>query len=78
MEKDNKLVRFHALQSIIVFGALNIAGTLLDWIPVVGSFFSAVIGILAFVLWIVLMIEAYQGEKYKIPWAGDFAEKQVS
>jgi uncharacterized membrane protein len=45
---------------------------------IIGGFFGAVIGILMFVLWIVLMIKAYQGEKYKIPWAGDFAEKQVS
>jgi len=58
LEKDNKLVRFHALQSIIVFGALSIAGALLDWIPIIGSFFSAAIGILAFILWIVLMIKA--------------------
>jgi uncharacterized membrane protein len=78
LEKENKLVRFHALQSIIVFGALTIASTLLSRIPVIGGFFGAVIGILMFVLWIVLMIKAYQGEKYKIPWAGDFAEKQVS
>jgi uncharacterized membrane protein len=78
LEKENKLVRFHALQSIIVFGALTIASTILTRIPIVGGFFGAVIGILAFVLWIVLMIKAYQGEKYKMPWAGDFAEKQVS
>jgi uncharacterized membrane protein len=78
LEKENKLVRFHALQSIIVFGALTIAGNLLGRIPIIGGFFGAVIGIVAFVLWIVLMIKAYKGEKYKIPWAGDFAEKQVS
>lgn len=78
LEKENKLVRFHALQSIIVFGALTIASTPLSWIPIVGGFFGAVIGILAFVLWIVLMIKAYQGQQYKIPWAGNFAEKQVS
>ena len=78
LEKENKLVRFHALQSIIVFGVLNIAGAFLDWIPFVGGFFSAAIGIVAFILWIVLMVKGYQGEKYKIPWAGDFAEKQVS
>ena len=78
LEKENKLVRFHALQSIIVFGALTVAGALLDWIPIIGDFFGAVIGILGFILWIVLMIKAYQGEKYKIPLAGDFAEKQVS
>jgi uncharacterized membrane protein len=78
LEKENKLVRFHALQSIIVFGVLTLASTLLSRIPIIGGFFGAVIGILMFVLWIVLMIKAYQGEKFKIPWAGDFAEKQVS
>jgi uncharacterized membrane protein len=78
LEKENKLVRFHALQSIIVFGVLSIASGLLSWIPIFGGFFGAVIGIIGFVLWIVLMVKAYQGEKYKIPWAGDFAEKQVS
>jgi uncharacterized membrane protein len=78
LEKENKLVRFHALQSIIVFGALTIVSTPLGWIPVVGGFLGAVIGITAFVLWIVLMVKAGQGEKYKIPWAGDFAEKLLS
>lgn len=78
LEKENKLIRFHALQSIIVFGTLTIASALLDWIPVVGDFFGAAIGILGFILWIVLMVKAYQGKIYKIPFAGDFAEKQVS
>ena len=78
LEKENKFVRFHALQSIIVFGTLFMAITALSWMPVVGGFFSAVIGILTFVLWILLMVKAYQGEKYKIPLAGDFVEKQLS
>ena len=78
LEKENKLVRFHALQSIIVFGVLTVASVLLDWIPIIGGFFGAVIGISAFVLWIILLIKAGQGEKYKIPWAGDIADKQVS
>ncbi|MCJ7763551.1 MAG: DUF4870 domain-containing protein [Dehalococcoidales bacterium] len=75
IETDNKFVRFHAVQSIIVFGALTIASALLDWIPIVGGFFGAVIGILGFVLWIVLMVKAYQGIKYKLPVVGDLAEK---
>ena len=78
LEKDNKFIRFHALQSILVFGTLNVASALLTWIPFFGVFFGVVIGILAFILWILLMVKAYQGEKYKILWAGDFAEKQVS
>jgi uncharacterized membrane protein len=78
LEKENKFVRFHALQSIIVFGALTLVSTPLGWIPVIGGFFGFVIAAIGFVLWIVLMYKAYKGEKYKIPWAGDFAEKQVS
>jgi len=78
LEKDNKYVRFHALQSIIVFGVLSVAGSILGWIPFFGWVAGALIGVLTFILWLVLMIKAYQGEKYKIPWAGDFAEKQVS
>jgi uncharacterized membrane protein len=78
LEKDNKYVRFHALQSIIVFGILSLAGSIIGWIPFLDWVIGVFIGVLTFILWLVLMIKAYQGEKYKIPWAGDFAEKQVS
>ena len=75
IEQKNRFVRFHALQSIIVFGALAIAGAILHQLPFVGSFFSSVIWIVAFVLWIVLMVKAYQGELYKVAGAGDLAER---
>jgi uncharacterized membrane protein len=81
IEKENKFVRFHAMQSIVTFGAFTVL-----WIPfsilsqmdilrVLFGILQAVTGILAFVLWIVLMIKAYQGERYKLPIAGDIAEK---
>jgi len=73
IEQKNKFVRFHALQSIIVFGVLSVAIAILSWIPFVGGFFGAVIGILIFILWLVLMIKAYQGELIKVPIAGDIA-----
>ncbi|MFC1983337.1 DUF4870 domain-containing protein, partial [Chloroflexota bacterium] len=74
IEQKSKFVRFHALQSIITFGALTVVGAFLNWIPLIGSFISAAIGILAFILWILLMIKAHQGELYKIPLAGQVAE----
>jgi len=77
IERESKFVRFHALQSIYVFGILNIAGIILSWIPFAGWFLSSVIWILWVVLWIVLMIKAYQGTRYKLPWSGDLAEKRV-
>jgi len=67
IEKDSKFVKFHAMQSIITF----VAVVILAWIPVV----NWVVGILALVLWILLMIKAYQGVKFKLPVIGDLAEK---
>jgi len=77
IEKDSKFVRFHAMQSIIVFGALSVVSIVIGWIPIIGWGISGLISLLALVLWIILMIKAYQGEKFKLPWAGDLAEKQV-
>ena len=74
IEQKSKFVRFHALQSIVTFGALTVAGALLGWIPYAGAVFGIIIGILVFVLWIVLMVKAYQGELYKVPVAGQVAE----
>jgi uncharacterized membrane protein len=77
IEKKNKFVRFHALQSIIVFGVLTLASIVLGWIPFIGWVIAWIIWVLAIVLWILLMVKAYQGEKYKLPWAGNLAEKNI-
>lgn len=74
IEKKNQFVRFHAMQSIVTFGILTIASILLSRIPYAGNFFAFAIGILIFILWIVLMVKAYQGELYKLPAAGNIAE----
>jgi uncharacterized membrane protein len=78
IEKDNRFVRFHAMQSIIVFGTINVVGIVFGWIPVVGVVVGSLVGLLAFILWIVLMVKAYQGDMYKLPVAGDLAEKWLS
>lgn len=77
LEKDNQFVRFHAIQSIVVFGAVTVVDIVLNFIPVVGWILEVIIGIVAFILWIVLMIKAYQGQRYKLPVAGDIAEQQT-
>ncbi len=75
IEKDNKFVRFHAMQSIVTFGALFILGFVFAVIPVIGWSLMPVLWIVEVVLWILLMIKAYQGELFKLPVAGDIAEK---
>jgi len=81
IEKENKFVRFHAMQSIVAFGAITvllIILSILGLMPVIGILFdmlSMFVWILSVVLWIVLMVKAYQEESFKLPWAGDFAQK---
>jgi uncharacterized membrane protein len=75
LEQKNRFVRFHAMQSIIVFGALHVAGVILGSIPFIGWFFGSIIGIICFILWIVLMVKAYHYRLYKVPWAGDWADR---
>ena len=75
IEPKNKFVRFHAIQSIIVFGAYFIVIMIFTWIPIIGLIIAIIMWIIWFIFWILLMYKAYQGEKYKIPIAGDMAEK---
>jgi uncharacterized membrane protein len=73
LENKNPTIRFHAVQSIVVFGSLSIVNGVLAWIPILGWIIAAVTGILAFILWLVLMVKAYQGGIYKLPVAGPIA-----
>ena len=86
LEDNNKFVRFHAKQSILVFLPLTVLGVLLSgffgfgpWLRAPGWFFLWWIGsitwILVLILWLVLMLKAFKGEKYKLPIVGDIAEK---
>jgi uncharacterized membrane protein len=84
LEKENNFVRFHAMQSIIVsaaFTVLFIACAILSNIPVIGWLFWIVgypiVGLASFVSWILLMVKAYQGERFHFPVVGDMAEKHA-
>jgi uncharacterized membrane protein len=78
LEQKSKFVRFHAAQSIVAFGTITVAGILLGLIPVVGRAFASIIGIIGFIVWIIMIVKASNGEWYKLPWAGDVAEKIVA
>jgi uncharacterized membrane protein len=78
LEQKNQFVRFHAAQSIVAFGTITVAGVTLGLIPVVGDAFATIIGIIGFIVWIIMIVKASSGEWYKLPWAGDVAEKMVA
>jgi uncharacterized membrane protein len=75
LEQKNRFIRFHALQSIILFGSLTVAHIVLSQIPFVGKGFSGLIFVIGAIFWILMMIKAYAGESYKVLWAGNLAEK---
>ena len=76
-ESSNRFVRFHAFQSVILFGGLSIAWLVSMSIPPIGWFLAfVVIPPVSAVLWLLLMFKAYQGERFKVPFAGDIAEQR--
>jgi uncharacterized membrane protein len=84
IEKKSTFVKFHAWQAIIVFGALGVLNLIffpLHFIPYVGLGFwilHIIVIVASVVLAIILMLQAYQGKMWKVPWAGDWAEKHIS
>lgn len=94
IEKDSRLVRFHAMQAIILGGLFFVGSFVLGFayfvIVVVVSQISGMLGTLVgllvgllifvfyaaiFVGWIMGMVKAFQGQYFKLPVLGNFAEK---
>ena len=80
-------VRFHAAQSIVVFGGLHainimvgiVFGAGMMWRGGFGAFgmgaaLYGLISLLGFILWILLMVKAYQHEKFEVPVAAGIAK----
>lgn len=71
-------VRFHATQSIVVFGGLTIIRIALGMFLMAGGMgfgLLVLISLLGVILWILLMVKAYQGERYRLPVAADIADQ---
>ncbi|MEY7848281.1 DUF4870 domain-containing protein [Natrarchaeobius sp. A-rgal3] len=88
LEDKNEFVRFHAAQSMVVFGTviaiqigITIAQMVLETIPFVGWVLSFIVGLftlllmpIAFILWVVLLLKAYKGERFSLPLLGGVAD----
>jgi uncharacterized membrane protein len=77
IEKDSKYVKFHAMQSTLLFLPLSVLQMVLWSIPILGWLIGFFLWIASLVIWLVIMFKAYQGEKYKLPIVGDIAEQQI-
>ena len=86
VEKTNAFVRFHAMQStvlgvawIVFWIGLTILTSLVPVLGViVGFLISIVLWLGGFILWLLLMWNAYQGKEWELPVVGPFARKQLS
>jgi uncharacterized membrane protein len=76
-EKENRFVRFHAMQSIVTFVPLTVAWIVLSFIPIIGWVLLFPLGIIWLILWVLLMVMAFQGKQYKLPIAGAYAEAHL-
>lgn len=76
-EKENKFVRFHAMQSILVSVAFIVVSFGVGFIPFIGLFLSPLLGLAFFAGWLFLMYKAFKGEEFMVPYLGGIAKKQV-
>jgi uncharacterized membrane protein len=85
---QNRLIRFHAFQSIflnlawfVIFIAISIVSLVLLPIPYIGPILSMILNLAAglgiFILWLMLMYKAYNRERWVLPVIGPLAEKQA-
>lgn len=77
IEKENKFVKFHAMQSICISVAFFVIGIVFAFIPVIGVIAGLLLNLAGLILWIVCMVKAFQGEWFRLPVVGDVAAKQA-
>lgn len=77
IEKENSFVRFHAMQSIVIFVPLTIASFVVGFLPFVGGLLTTIVSLATIIIWLFMMYQAFQGKRYKFPYAGDYAETQL-
>ncbi|MGB9408599.1 MAG: hypothetical protein WCA89_13750 [Terracidiphilus sp.] len=78
------LIRFHSWQSIfltVAYVVVHFGFFIIDRIPFIGLFMiplRLLVGLGFFILWLIVLIKTFNGQKFKIPVIGDFAEKQAN
>ena len=81
LEKQNRFVRFYAMQSIIFFGGLTVLSIIISILANIASpigYLSYLLNIVGFIGWLLLVINSFQGKYFKLPYVGDYAEKYAN
>lgn len=73
----DRFVRFHSFQSLI-FGIVSfVVSIVLSLIPIIGWIALIFWPLVVLVVWVICIVKAYQNEWFKLPWIGDFSERQA-
>lgn len=73
----NRFLRFHSFQAIFLWVLMVVVNAVLAGIPVLNLFLLPLIGLAEVVVGLICMIKAFQGEFFKLPFLGEFAEKRA-
>ena len=73
----NSYVRFHSWQSIFLGIAAFAIQIVLSVIPIIGWILIPFVLIGFLILWIIVILKAAKGERFKLPFIGNLAEKQA-
>ncbi len=80
----NRFIRFHAFQCIffcVAWIVLWIVLGIIGQIPILGwatLLIWPLIGLGGLIIWVILLLKAYQNQMFKLPVIGDMAEKQAN
>jgi len=82
----NRFLRFHSFQSIgawlgvvAAMAILRIVSVVFTFIPTLGQLLASIlVGLAFFMIWLVLLVKAWQGERFRLPLLGEFAEERAS
>ena len=77
IEKDNSTVRFHAAQSIILFGAVSIFQTIFGFGFILGWGLFGLLSLAAFAMWIFLLVKSWTKDYFRIPVVAELADSFV-
>ncbi|RLC35695.1 hypothetical protein DRH14_00140 [Candidatus Shapirobacteria bacterium] len=76
LEKDNKTIRFHALQAIIL-GVLWMVLPKLFLFTLILAPLAILLNLVFLVIWIILIVKTYKGENFDLPIISNWVRKQL-
>ncbi len=77
-EKNNKFVRFHAMQSVIAHLAIFVVSVVAGVVPVLGFLVGSLLTLVTLVLFAFMAYQAYSNKEFELPIIGKIAKQQVN